>query len=227
MKTTTLALLGSGEFTPSMREVDSYIFRNLKHASIAILPTAAGKEADWWKWVDNGIAHFKTLGMHAFGLRVQKIVDANDDKIVAAAEQANAFYISGGDPGYLLSVLRDSLLWERVRAMYAQGAPLVGSSAGAMVLGGSLVSNIYAVFDRGEKKIQWEGALGVVPHTIWPHFDYAMRQKKGNMTRIMKDAPKDAHDDWLGIDEDTAVIWEGNDTPKVQGRGKAHWGEIS
>ncbi len=223
MNRKTLALFGSGEFTPAMSETDRYLTGNVKAPKVAIVPTAAGQEHDWWKWVDNGIRHFASLGVPAFGIPVRNAQDANTPEKISALGQATLIYISGGDPGYLLSSLEKSLLWERVVGLYESGIPLVGSSAGAMILGGHLVSNIYAVFDQGAPDVAWTRAFGLVPHTIWPHFDYIQSKEHARFTALMENAPADVRRDWLGIDEDTAVIWEGSPKPSVLGKGKAHW----
>lgn len=223
---TLLMLLGSGEFTPAMIGQDRYVIGKTKSPRVAILPTAAGQEDDWWKWVDNGVSHFASLGVPAFGLEVRNRKDAENQKNILALREATIIYISGGDPGYLLSVISDTPLWRCIREMYTGGAALVGSSAGAMVLGGHLISNIYAVFDRGEKNIQWKRALHLVPHTIWPHFDYVIREGREKFDMLMESAPESVVSDWLGIDEDTAVVWEGNEEPKVMGKGKTHWNRI-
>lgn len=222
----TLMLLGSGEFTPAMVEPDRYVLGLVAAPRVAILPTAAGQEDDWWKWVDNGISHFSSLGVPAFGLNVRNKTDANNPDIISALDEATVLYISGGDPGYLLSVLSGSRLWRRIQDLYTRGMPLAGSSAGAMILGGHLVSNIYQVIDQGEKQIRWVKALNVISHTIWPHFDYIVREQKEKFDTVMASASETIAGDWLGIDEDTAVIWQGNAAPKVIGKGKAHWGSI-
>ncbi len=219
----TLVLLGSGEFTPAMKEIDQMIAKDIAPPNVAILPTAAGKEGDWWKWVDQGVAHFAAINISAFGVAIRTKEDAHKKEIISSLQQATIIYISGGDPGYLLSVLTDSPAWDAIHKKYLSGTPLVGSSAGAMILGSHLVSNIYQVFDGGEKTVRWVPAFGLVPHTIWPHFDYIMREDQKKFDELMAHAPATVTSDWLGIDENTAVIWNNREKPVTLGKGRAHW----
>jgi len=68
--------------------------------------------------------------------------------------------------------------------------------------------------------------MGVVPYTIWPHFDSMLKEFREKWNEAMDRAPEDVKTRWLGIDEDTAVIFEPGKKPRVLGKGKAHWGRI-
>jgi cyanophycinase len=224
MKIGLLILAGSGEFTDAMLETDRYITGKIPSPNVAIIPTAAGKEHDWWKWADMGIRHYASLGVSAFGVAIRAKKDAETPSVLSGLEKANMFYFSGGDPGYVLSVLSGSPAWKIILRKFHQGAALAGSSAGAMMMGSWVLSNIYSVWDKGENAYKWDRALNLVPFTVWPHFDFAMRQFPEKIKSTMEHAPADAKTQWLGIDEDTAVIWEDGREPYVRGNGKAHWG---
>lgn len=198
----TIALLGSGEFTEAMEEIDRFVLKELKNPIVAIVPLAAKNEKDYWKWVEMGEKHFKKLGVEAYGAETAEEL-----------KKANAVYFSGGDPGYLLDQVKGEI-WNEVKKKRV----ICGSSAGAMLMGEWMLANVYDVVDRGEKKLQWERAMGVVPYTVWPHFDWAMREMPEKIKEFLSLAPKG---EWLGIDEDTAVIFPGK---IVMGKGEAHWG---
>ncbi len=217
----TLLLAGSGEFTDAMIKVDRYLFRDIKNPAIAIIPTAAGQETDWLKWVEYGKIHFKKLGMHAYGVSLRKKSDASKPSVIADIAKANAFYFSGGDPAYVLSVMKKSPAWNTVYRKFQEGAVLAGSSAGAMFMGSWIPSNIRGVLEDGTKEPQWEKALGLVPYMIWPHYDWGRRTFGDKITRLIEAGQKKSS--WLGIDEDTAVIWESGKKPRVMGSGTAHW----
>lgn len=217
-----LLLAGSGEFTPAMLDVDTYWLRNIKNQTVAVIPTAAGREHDWWKWSTDGIAHYKKLNISAFGVKIQKAEDANDESIVKELERANVYYFSGGDPGYLLSVMKDSKAWKTIYERFTGGAALAGSSAGAMMLGSFIPENIRGVLEQGANKAFWKPAMNMVPYIIWPHYDWGFRMFGNKITKLMNEGAEKSP--WLGIDENTAVIWEGFGKPIVKGKGQAHWG---
>lgn len=225
MNTGALVLVGSGEFTNAMLEVDRYLLQTFRRPRVAILPTAAGPEPDWWKWVTKAEAHFRALGVQATGIPIRKLGDARDNSIVQSLKGFDMYYFSGGHPGHLLNVMKDSPAWRVIKFAHRQGAILAGCSAGAMVCGSYVLSNIYGVFERGETFYKWDKAFSFVPYIIWPHFDFGMHQFGEHIRHAMAAAPGSAKAPWLGIDEETAVIWQGVGVPKVMGKGKAHWGK--
>src|SRR3989344_3526601 len=90
---------------------------------------------------------------------------------------------------------------------------------GAETAGGLKRNNAGAFLGGGR-------AMGVVPYTIWPHFDSMLKEFREKWNEAMDRAPEDVKTRWLGIDEDTAVIFEPGKKPRVLGKGKAHWGRI-
>ncbi len=216
-----LLLAGSGEFTDAMIDVDRFFLRTIKNPVVAIVPTAAGQEPDWWKWAENGVAHYKKLDIPAFGVRLQTKEDANLPSIIDELNSANVYYFSGGDPRYVLSVINNSAAWKTIYSRFQNGSALAGSSAGAMFLGSWIPSNIKESLEHG-KRATWIKALNLVPYIIWPHFDWGFRMFGNKITTLMEEGQKKSP--WLGIDEDTAVIWKSTDKPLVMGQGKAHTG---
>ena len=218
-----LLLAGSGEFTDMMTDVDRYWLRNIKNPAVAIIPTAAGQEHDWWKWATNGIAHYKKLGIPAVGVAIRTKDDAKNPSITADLTKANVYYFSGGDPTYVLSVMKNSPAWKTILSRFSQGAALAGSSAGAMMLGSYIPRDIRSALEQGAQTT-WVKALGMVPYIIWPHFDWGLRSFGSKIEQLMEKGARKSR--WLGIDENTGVIWENGQDAIVRGRGLAHWGKI-
>ena len=90
---------------------------------------------------------------------VLNATDANDEALIAAADEADVIYLTGGNPAHLLDTLAGSRLAAALRAALHRGAIVAGSSAGAMALG-----------DRMRFRGEWSEALGlargvaVLPH---------------------------------------------------------------
>ena len=78
-------------------------------------------------------------------------------------------YLAGGNPYYLLQRVRETDAESVLREMLSAGRPLIGSSAGALILGRSL--NIVQVFDPALADPNYKNidALGLVPFTVLPH----------------------------------------------------------
>lgn len=193
-----LVLAGSGEFLPIMRAVDEVVLRQTPGAPprVAIVPTAAGLEGDVpLDWIARGIAHFAALGCDAFGVPILDRAGAEDPAHAAKLAGANLIYLSGGNPRHLTDALRETPAWAAIRAAFAGGATLAGSSAGAMALAELVVSPRSA-------EPSWQPALGLVPGIgVLPHFDRFGGARTGPLSAI---AP--AGLTILGIDEDTIVM---------------------
>lgn len=214
-----LALVGSGEFTSAMDDVDKFLLSNITSPKVAILPTAAGAEADYEKWIRDGEKHFKKLNSSALGIHLTNRKNANDARIIKQLTSCNFFYFSGGDPGYLLDTIKDTKAWKIILQKYTKGAILAGSSAGAMVLGAMVWARVYE-YERTGKLLQWEKGLDVVPFGVIPHFKYIQKQfnakQKADLKRVM---PKDV--ETIGIDENTAFI-QFDGKWQIMGNGKVH-----
>ncbi len=223
----TLVLLGSGEFTQAMDETDTYLLSFPKESyefedkSVAILPTAAGQEENWQKWIDDGVSHFTKLGAKAYGVPVVKRQDTMNSDYLSQVEKASLIYFSGGEPGYLHQVFVGSLLWDAIIAAYKKGQIVAGSSAGAMVLGSWTLANGQNVFFKNAEPV-WEKAFSIVNYTIFPHYDFAKREKEEVVEKVMRTAPKQVGKAWIGIDEDTALILINETDAKVMGKGNVY-----
>ncbi len=193
-----LVLAGSGEFLPIMRAVDAIVLTHLPRATrrVAIVPTASGREGEVpFDWIARGVAHFAALGCEAFGVPILARSDADNPDYVAALAGVDLIYLSGGDPRHLIETLRGSAAWAAIRAAYADGTILAGSSAGAMALG-ELVTSPRAATPA------WQPALGLVPGIgVLPHYD---RFGGARTAPLVAAAPP--YLTILGIDEDTVIL---------------------
>ncbi len=212
-----IALVGSGEFTPAMIEVDRRLLlaTGRDRPSVAIMPTASWPdgEAVFMRWAAMGEAHFAALGAEPVLVLIRDRATADDPAAVAALLGADLIYMSGGKPGHLLTALRDSDAGSALRAASARGAVIAGCSAGAMVLGGHQLR----VGGRRflELPVKWEPALGIVPRLIVvPHYDAFPETLVAPMSLAAPDAAI-----VVGIDEETAMVGRDGDW-QVQGRGR-------
>jgi len=212
-----IALVGSGEFTGAMDEVDRGLLAatGRDRPRVAIVPTASWPdgEAVFMHWAAQGEAHFAALGAEPLPVLIRDRAGADDPAAVAGISNADLVYFSGGKPDHLLAMLRDSAAGAALREAHARGAVIAGCSAGAMVLGGHQ-------FRMGGRRflglpVGWQDALGFVPGlVVVPHYDAIPETL---VAPLVLAAPEGAL--VVGIDEDTAVV--GRDGGwRVQGRGR-------
>jgi hypothetical protein len=80
----------------------------------------------------DGPAVVQGLELEVVELPVLKRSDATSAANVELAAHGGLFFLTGGDPGLVVDVLRDSPVWRAIAAAWRNGAALAGLSAGAM-----------------------------------------------------------------------------------------------
>jgi cyanophycinase len=204
-----IALVGSGEFLPVMEEVDAALLVG-RPARAVFLPTAAGPEGPERVeyWLRLGTEHYRRLGAEPVPLAVLDRHDADNPDHAAAVAGAGLVYLSGGNPGYLADTLRGTAVLDAILAAWRAGAALAGCSAGACAL--------TALADDTRTGMTRPG-LGVVPDlVVLPHFD---RIEQWNAGIVARRAGSLGNGQVLvGIDEDTALVSDGERGWRVKGR---------
>jgi cyanophycinase len=207
-----IGLVGSGEFTDAMTDIDREILAGIGPApTVIVLPTAAAGE-DPEDWALRGVEHFVRLGARSVALMVLAREHAEDPENVRVIERADLLYISGGKTARLLDALEGSPLWRGFLLARQAGAWLVGSSAGAMALGDWAL--VHRPEDGHGTPTQWMPGLGMLQgYAVVPHYD---RWTEGpDLVEQIR-----AGCTVFGIDEDTAILLdEGHG--HVAGRGSA------
>ena len=169
-----IALIGSGEFTAAMLDVDRALLAATGRARprVAILPTASWPdgEATFRTWIEQGCAHFGDLGAEVEPVELRGRDDADDPACEQAIGEADLVYLSGGKPDHLLEALRDTAAGAALARVHARGGVVAGCSAGAMVLAGHQPRVGGRRFIRFP--VGWTAALGLVPDVaVLPHYD--------------------------------------------------------
>jgi cyanophycinase-like exopeptidase len=206
-----LALVGSGEYLPSMLAIEAGLLegRPPKYVQIPTAASAEGEERLQY-WVDLGRAQADRLGVEAVPIVVTSRDEASDPAIVAQVAGAGLIYFSGGSPRLLASTLRDTPLLAAIVAQWQAGAALAGCSAGAMAMA-------HTVPDL-RRTGSTEGFDITPTLQVLPHFDKMIGWIPDFMTRpFMRPAPGVT---LVGVDEETALVG-GPSEFEVQGRQSA------
>jgi cyanophycinase-like exopeptidase len=134
----TVALIGAGEYLPTMLPVDKALIERLNSSvRVVVLPTASAPDgrAVAERWARMGVEHFTQLGVAVEPVMLLHRAHANDPEVIAQLAVANFVYFSGGKPRYLLETLQRTTAWQTILNIYSAGGVIAGCSAGAMVLG--------------------------------------------------------------------------------------------
>jgi cyanophycinase len=200
--TGVLALVGGDEFKPGNEEHDRLLAERRGPGPAYVVPTAAARQrpelavATAQRW-------FKGLGLDVLELPVLKRSDATSSKNVDLAEQGGFFYLTGGDPGLVVDVLKDSPVWHAILSAWRRGAVLAGSSAGAMAFGEwTLVRKAYP----GHHERRYKPALHVVPRlAVAPHFETFGHRW---IDSVLAEPPSE-NVVIVGVDERSGAGWDG------------------
>jgi len=215
-----VALVGSGEYLEVMIEVDRALLAGRAPRAV-FLPTAAAEEGDERvrHWLHLGTRHFERLGVEPVPLPVLTREDAARDDFAAVVAGAGLVYLSGGNPGYLASVLRDSAVWSAILAAWGAGAALAGCSAGACALtyvaDDVRATRAAAPAGGGAPSVAMvpisePSGLAAVPEVaVIPHFDRMARWAPDLTGRYASRVPESVV--VVGVDEDTAIVTDGEE----------------
>ncbi len=215
----SLALVGSGEYLPSMLDLESLLIKDGvakgKRPIYVQLATAAGRESEerlrYWK--DIGEDQAQRLNVESHFLPVFSRSDAESDEFVDLVQNAALVYFSGGDPNYLANSIRDTTLWHAIQTNYNTGGSLAGCSAGAMFMS-TQVPRI-----RFTNKSPIEG-VGVIPSIqVIPHFNMIHKFIPDAVVRALSDVPDGVT--LIGIDDETALLRQ-DDSWSAWGAGHVH-----
>jgi len=217
---TPIALVGSGEYLPSMLDIERALIagRSPRYVQLA---TAAAPEGEQSldRWHTLGRAQAERLGVEQVVIDVRTREDADREDLADLIVDAGLIYFSGGNPAFLAETLRETLVWAAILAAHQKGAALAGCSAGAMALTSWAPRMRDLLGDPPP-------ALDLLPHLrVIPHFDRMAAWLPDTMRNAFMRHPPDVT--LVGIDEETALVggpheWvvQGRQSVWVLGEGK-------
>ena len=211
-----LALVGSGEYLPVMQEFETELlhsaFARGKKKTFVQIPTGSSEEGEDRRlfWQRRGQEQSDRIGSECIYLPIHEREDAFNSEFVAAVKDAGLIYFSGGNPHHIAEVFKGSPLWGAIVQEWESGSSLAGCSAGAMAFGGTIM---------GIRKSSHSKGLNLLPDIeVIPHYDKMLGWLPDRVASFI--ARGGAETTLIGIDENTALIYEGG--WKVVGAGKAH-----
>ena len=192
-----VCLQGGGEFSPGCRPMDAELVRRAP-GRVVVSALAGTVGADYRTATDNGVRHFRSVG--AVDVVAAPDVREDPDGALAALTSADLLVLPGGSPARLLEALTGTGAGQVVADRLAAGALVMGSSAGAMVLGAWTV-----LPDRkGASGMQVVPGLDLVPGVlVVPHWS-GRSSRNDWLLAIEAEVPTDVV--VLGIPEESGVL---------------------
>ncbi len=210
-------LLGSGEFEPWSRAVDTWLLERAGPGPVLILPTASSREGAevFDRWGAKGMAHFAGAGIESEVVPIVDRADADRPQIVERLDGAAMVYFSGGNPWYLAEALRGSAFYARMLERISEGMAYAGCSAGVACLAEKTFDS-----DTEDFSEVFKPGLGLFRRVLFgPHWNMLDTWIPGATDFIV--ASVGEGETFFGIDEDTAMVGDG-DSWQVLGAGSVH-----
>lgn len=151
---------------------------------------------------------FGALGVtDLFELYVEDRADTHAAETLALLDGAAGVFFSGGDQLRISSQIGDTPVEKRIREIWRRGGVLAGTSAGASVMSDTMMVRGASAETHRIGDLQMAPGLGLVRDVIIDQH-FAERGRIGRLLGAVAQSPRVLG---LGIDEDTAIILEGDD----------------
>jgi cyanophycinase len=163
---------------------------------------------------------FRSLGVkHVFKLEIRDREEATRDSKVRILDDAAAVFFTGGDQVKITSQIGDTPIFSRVHEIYENGGLIAGTSAGA-----SAMSETMLVEGGDEQSHVIGGAMRMAPGLgliggviIDQHFT-----ERGRIGRLLGAVAQNPKNLGIGIDEQTAIVVERDNSFYVIGSGAVY-----
>jgi cyanophycinase len=182
-----------------------------RKARIAIVPTASSIESAGVRYK----ALFLDLGVaSAEVIYIADREDANGHAPLHLLEKATGIFLTGGNQMRLAAIIGGTRAAEIVRAQNDDGAVVAGTSAGASILSSHMVAFGASGETPRQRMAQMVAGFGLLPGmVIDQHF--RQRDRIGRLLALVAANPGLLG---IGVDEDTAAVFDHRGTLEVIGR---------
>lgn len=126
---------------------------------------------------------------------------------------ATGIFVTGGDQVRLMEALRAADCVEPIRLAVRKGAVYAGTSAGASAVSQRMIAR--SKRHRGADVVEYDEGLGLIPDAI---IDQHFGQRR-RLTRLIHASRAHALKG-IGIDENTAIVWNRDGIVTVEGAGE-------
>jgi dipeptidase E len=204
-----LFLISSNLALPHFAAVVSTLARGANRAAVVTTAEPKLKERN-----RNAVLARDTL--LAVGVPAVEFFDF-DKQPCAGLAAFDLVYLAGGNPFYLLQRVRETGADTVIEDMVEAGRPIIGSSAGALLLGRSL--NAVPIFDNSVPDLGCKDtdALRLVPFTVLPHTNRWKARFADYAARFAAAAVL-CRSEILEIADDEGLLIDGDTVTRIGGR---------
>lgn len=210
-----LIIIGGHEDKQGEKIILKAVADRLKGGRLVLATIASHQPAGYFETYQQA---FGALGVHDLvELYVEDRAEAHQAEKLTLLDGATGVFFSGGDQLRISSQIGDTPIEARIREIWRDGGVLAGTSAGASVMSDTMMVRGSSAETHRIGDLQMSPGLGLVRDTIIDQH-FAERGRIGRLLGAVAQSPRVLG---LGIDEDTAIILEGDDF-KVIGSGAVY-----
>lgn len=212
----TLVIIGGGEDKDGEKLILQEIASRVGAGKLVVTTVASHSPEGYFEKYDEA---FRALGVEeVVELDIRTRVDACDAENLRKLEGANGVFFTGGDQLRITSRIGDTPIAHAIERIFLAGGVVAGTSAGA-----SCMSETMLVQGSGREShrigaLRMAPGLGLIQDVIIDqHF-----AERGRMGRLLGAVAQNPRELGIGIDEDTAIVLEGDDCFYVVGSGAVY-----
>lgn len=177
-------------------------------ARIVIVPSASIAPLERAQRYTKIFTRFGVKDIHA--VHPESGVTAED---LTSIRNATGIFVTGGDQVRLMEALRAAGCVEPIRAAVRKGAVYAGTSAGASAVSQRMIA--CSTRKKGADVVEYDEGLGLIPDAI---IDQHFGQRR-RLSRLIHASRAHALTG-IGIDENTAIVWNRDGIVTVEGAGE-------
>lgn len=206
-----LIIIGGHEDKEGKRLILKEVANRVQHGKL-VIATVASHEPDGYFATYRSA--FKGLGVgELVELYVRDRAETLDDDALAVLEGAAGVFFTGGDQLRISSQIGDTPIERRIREIHAAGGLIAGTSAGASVMSDTMLVGGASGESHRIGDLHMAAGMSLIRDVIIDqHF-----AERGRIGRLLGAVAQNPWVLGIGIDEDTAIVVEG-DRFRVVGR---------
>lgn len=213
----TLIVIGGNEAKEGHRPILELIAKRARAGKLVVMTIASEEPEEQW---ENYQKTFKELGvprLEQFDARSrEQLLEQSRPEML---DEGTVVFFAGGDQMKITSKFGGTPLCDRLRQLYAQGALIAGTSSGASVMAEVMMAAGESESShQGQESVRLAPGLGLISGVIIDqHF-----AERGRMGRLLGAVAQNPRLLGVGIDEDTALVFQGHEQAAVIGSGAVY-----
>ena len=201
----SLVIIGGAEDRKDHMEILREVANRVGSGKLVVSTVASEFPKELWEEYRNA---FKKLGVKKLAhFHVASHQDARHEKSISVFDGATAVFFSGGDQLKITTRIGGTAIADKLFDIYEEGGMIAGTSAGASMMGESMLLGKQDVESHKIGNWMMAPGLGLLKEmVIDQHF--AQRERIGRLLGAIALNPGVLG---IGIDEDTAIVVEGKE----------------